>query len=131
MVSCLNITLHTCSTCHFIQLKTVTHTEIYVARDLTQCAVEPILKFNVVSAAQLSKKVKVPELTLLLSVVRVMKLRVFCLCCFISYLFTYLHHFIWNSKDGIRAWAGTGRPGNRDSTPARGNTFLSSIKHPG
>lgn len=128
----------TFSTFHFIQFKTVTHTEIYLAHDLTQCVVEPILKFNVVcpphnftTLRRLSKKVKVPEFALLLSDVSVMKLRVFCLCGLISYLFTYLLHLIWDIVDRIRTWAGTGRPGNRDSIPAQGNTFFSSIKHPG
>jgi len=47
-VSCLNVTLHTCSTFHFIQFKTITHTQIYLAHDLMQYVVEPILKFNAV-----------------------------------------------------------------------------------
>lgn len=63
---------------------------------------------------------KVPEFTLLLSIVSVMKLRVFCLCGLFYYLFTYLHHFNWDSIDGKRTWARTGRQGNRDSIPARG-----------
>jgi hypothetical protein len=100
-VFCLNVMLHTCSTFHFIQFRTVTHTEIYMAHDLTQRVVESILKFNVVcpphnftTSRRLSRKVKVPEFTLLLSVVSVMKLHVFCLCGLTSHLFTYLHHFI-------------------------------------
>jgi hypothetical protein len=55
----------------------------------------------------------------MLSVVSVMNLRVFCLCGLIYDLFTYLHHFSWDSTDVIRTWAGTGRPGNRGSIPAR------------
>lgn len=41
-------------------------------------------------------------------------------CGLIYYLFTYLHHFSWDSIDSIRTWAGTGRPGNCGSIPARG-----------
>lgn len=70
---------------------------------------------------------KVPEFTLLIFVVSAMKLRVFCLCGLTYYLFTYLHNFSWDSIDGIRIWAGTGRPGNRGSIPARG-TYIFLVR---
>jgi len=37
--------LQTCSTFHFIQFKTVTHSAIYLAHDVVQYVAEPILTY--------------------------------------------------------------------------------------
>jgi hypothetical protein len=66
----------------------------------------------------------VAAVTLLLSVVSVMQLRAVCLCGLICYLFTHLHYFSWDSRDGKRAWAGFGRLGSRGSIPVRDKYIL-------